>query len=794
MTTKYKIILGFSVIIALLATMAFFGYSSLQTASTNFNDYRRMANVNVNASDLQSSVYETMYFAAMFLAEQNPEHIDIAQERLAIAAGLVAQTKELSRMPETLAQLATAETLLPVMHNTLEDMQNSVVSVQTIFAEACAANMLKTEEALRRMGQGELEHNSAESLYYQTRVWEQIGATREALRGFLFELNADSAQAAKDSLDKLTVVIDDLGKATLSQQGLRVFAEIKSAYQAASDSFAPMFAAADKADAALMTLLADAKEMVHIATEVNTISDGLMKNNGVATLESNTNAQTELLVISVVGLLLGAAFAVYTIISLIKALGRMSQFASDIANGKFNSEITITEKGEIGAMFQALRRIPDIFSGVITRCNAIADDITAGLFRNRLDTAQFNGGFKDLADGINTIAESYTHAIDNLPVGIITLDPDRRTTFTNNAGSVMVGEDTFKAFGGSMPLLDSCLRDKKTIAEESSLTSPNGATISVAATVLPLTNHDGQILGALEVLTDISEIKEKQQVMLQVAGEASTISDRVAAAAEELAAQVEEISHGAEIQRERVETTASAMTEMNTTVLEVAHNASQASEQTDTTRSQAEGGADLVNKVVAAIHEVNVIGNRLQENMQELGHKAENIGGVMSVISDIADQTNLLALNAAIEAARAGEAGRGFAVVADEVRKLAEKTMSATYEVGTNIQDIQQAARLNIEEVERAVQSVGAATELANASGEALGEIVHLAVDNSGVVSSIATAAEQQSATSEEINRAIDEINRITNETAGGMIQSSEAVQELSRMAQQLKNVMEDLR
>ncbi|MDR2694865.1 MAG: methyl-accepting chemotaxis protein, partial [Deltaproteobacteria bacterium] len=174
--------------------------------------------------------------------------------------------------------------------------------------------------------------------------------------------------------------------------------------------------------------------------------------------------------------------------------------------------------------------------------------------------------------------------------------------------------------------------------------------------------------------------------------------------------------------------------------------------------------------------------------------QAESIGGVMNVISDIADQTNLLALNAAIEAARAGEAGRGFAVVADEVRKLAEKTMSATQEVGANISAIQQSARTNIGEVSEAVKAVTEATDLANTSGQALEEIVSLASANSAVVTSIATAAEEQSATSEEINRAIEAVSLIVRDTADGMAQASAAVQELSRMAQELNTVMTELR
>ncbi|QJT10787.1 methyl-accepting chemotaxis protein [Oceanidesulfovibrio marinus] len=349
-------------------------------------------------------------------------------------------------------------------------------------------------------------------------------------------------------------------------------------------------------------------------------------------------------------------------------------------------------------------------------------------------------------------------------------------------------------------LSNRALDEKRKIEQEVLYTTPAGVTKTVFVTTTPFSDMDGNILGSLALWIDLTDIRtqqhkieEQRDRIAKAAVEANNVGDQVASASEELSAQIEQASRGTDEQRNRTSEVATSVEEMNATVLEVANNASNTAKGVDEVRVKAQEGERIVMDVVKNIGRVSSMAETLSQDMAGLGKQAEDIGAILGVIQDIADQTNLLALNAAIEAARAGEAGRGFAVVADEVRKLAEKTMSATTEVGRSIQAIQESAKKNITQTETAVQAVRESTEQAEISGQSLRDIVVLVEDSSDQVRSIATASEQQSAASEEINRSMDEINRVADETAQAMRESATAVTDLARLAQDLKGIIDEM-
>ncbi len=288
--------------------------------------------------------------------------------------------------------------------------------------------------------------------------------------------------------------------------------------------------------------------------------------------------------------------------------------------------------------------------------------------------------------------------------------------------------------------------------------------------------------------------RAKREGMHAAAARLESVVERVSTVSEEISIKTEEIRSGAEIQSQRISETATAMEEMNSTVLEVARNSSEAAREGANSQTQAQSGSDIVQHSIQALSVAQQKILNLKENMMNLGSQAESIGNIMTVIEDIADQTNLLALNAAIEAARAGEAGRGFAVVADEVRKLAEKTMGATKEVGDSIRAIQANTRSNIENVEVTAHDMDSVVELSTKSGSMLVEIVQGVESSSNQIQEIATAAEEQSATSEEINRSIYEINRITQETSQGVTMTATAISELTEQIAELRNIVQELK
>ncbi len=291
-----------------------------------------------------------------------------------------------------------------------------------------------------------------------------------------------------------------------------------------------------------------------------------------------------------------------------------------------------------------------------------------------------------------------------------------------------------------------------------------------------------------------NKLKQLFEHSNQLAEEASGISSQVANVSGELKSEISLVTGGAANQNALLDETASAMEQINASITDVAKNAADAAQQALDSREKATEGAAIVSKSVLAITTVKERADASVLEMHSFADQVGNITQILSVISDIADQTNLLALNAAIEAARAGEAGRGFAVVADEVRKLAEKTMVATSEVSSVVTSIQTGVKNISSGVKKSADAVEEAIALANESQGTLSTIVDLSQNTSTQVQSIATAAEQQSSASKQIARGVTQIKSIAGKTLTDMSEADKNIASLVALADSLNGLISRLR
>ena len=271
---------------------------------------------------------------------------------------------------------------------------------------------------------------------------------------------------------------------------------------------------------------------------------------------------------------------------------------------------------------------------------------------------------------------------------------------------------------------------------------------------------------------------------------------RIARTAEHLASASEGISAGstqsvetARVQADQAQQVFIAMQEMSTTVGHVSEHSQNASDSSNKAAQAALQGGQVVEQTLTTMRSIAESSRTVAARIGQLGKSSEEIGKIVAVIDDLSDQTNLLALNAAIEAARAGEQGRGFAVVADEVRKLAERTTTATHNIGTMIESIQTETR-NAASHRTGADDIDVGVEKTTASGAALKEIIEMSEHVGGTIAQIATAAIEQSSATEQVNSNVAQISSLTQGASSAAQETAKACAELSAMALDLQNLV----
>ena len=510
-------------------------------------------------------------------------------------------------------------------------------------------------------------------------------------------------------------------------------------------------------------------------------------NEFFAALEKRTSAQVDssvervdrnglfLCFALVLTLLLSLISAVYARRGICRPLERLSDFAQKVMAGDYASRIETHSNNEIGTLSEALNGMLDKLEGQLAFSRGVLDTLP-------VPCAVFDTENK-LAFANAPMLSTFGH-------------PGKMEGFIGMTSGKFYYNDEARATS-----ITRCLESGEAASMDFVVERKTGKPMHADVFTKPMRDDKGRLSHAILILLDTTTtfeqqeaIKRNSETMRGVAASVLDLLQAANAACEQLVSVLVKTDKATAETTERMHDTLTAMEQMNMAVLDISKNASDAAASSDNMRTTATDGQNIVGQVVSSINLVQKNSLALRADMEKLSDEAQSINQIMTVISDIADQTNLLALNAAIEAARAGDAGRGFAVVADEVRKLAEKTMNATTEVGSAIENIQQGTRRNMEHVDRAVVSIEEVTGLANTSGDRLKDIVEITALSADMVRAIATASEQQSASSAQINAAVEAVDSTLKDVAVVIADANNAAQQLNGQMAEIRQLMDKLK
>jgi len=508
---------------------------------------------------------------------------------------------------------------------------------------------------------------------------------------------------------------------------------------------------------------------------------------------------------------------------LIDRLTNLENILTDISQGNLTA---LEELQRIAKRSENDRLIPSVIGmmksikGVITDINELTIAASNGELSKRADLSIYQGEFKSVIAGVNNTVDA---VVQPLSIALVYVKK-----IADGDLSAYVSEEFKGDFSQLKENLNLCIKSINRLINDANMLS-NAAVEGDLALRADTTAHKGGYKEIIKGVNDtldamiapINEGVEALKIMSQgdftlrinssykgshqlikdsinkVVNELckalSGVSDAVKSttlASNKISASTEEMAAGANEQSQQTFDIASSIEEMTKTILENTKNAANATETAEEAGQKAKEGGKVVKETIEGMNKISEVVKQSAIRVQELGKESDQIGEIIRVIDDIADQTNLLALNAAIEAARAGEQGRGFAVVADEVRKLAEKTTKATKEIEEMIKRIQRDTGEAVRSMDEGDKEVEKGKKLAYKAGESLEEIIEVSDKVVDIVSLVAAASEEQSSAAGEISQNIDSISNVSRETTEGIQQIAKAAEDLNNLTFNLEQLV----
>ncbi|NLT50458.1 MAG: methyl-accepting chemotaxis protein [Ignavibacteria bacterium] len=590
-----------------------------------------------------------------------------------------------------------------------------------------------------------------------------------------FQENEPKYQKIKKNIDEKIEKLQSLEQDEKSAKSIKAVTEAWKRYKAeVADAILSASAMKDYSFAAIIASTSGQEVGQLMMSNFQTLNANLEKTANELDESVNdvvSSAKNGIYIGMTIAIAIFIFFSFYIVPFLLKPLHEVKNILNELALGNVDSEITYKsedEFGELSAMAIKLREATkekifaaqQIAAGVIEKVNPASDkDTLAFAFNKEVE-----------------IIESLVNEAEKL-------------IQANKEGNLAIRGDLVKFSGGWKRIIEGVNNMLDTIVWPINEASD---VLNVMANGDFTRSMEGNYAGDYQKIKDnVNKLKESMNNLI---GKVAESTSELSNAASEISSSTEEMAAGANEQSAQTADVSSSVEEMLRTIMENTQAATRAASSAEDAGNKAKEGGDVVVETIEGINRVAEVVTKSAKTIKDLGKSSDQIGEIVQVIDEIADQTNLLALNAAIEAARAGEQGRGFAVVADEVRKLAERTTKATKEIATMIKQIQKETSDAVIAIQQGTEEVEKGKALANKAGEALREIIGHSQQLTDIITQLAASSEQQTAAGDQIAVNIDSINKVTQQSADGTHQISRSAEDLYNLTGNLQQLVNQFR